>query len=274
MSKFPKGTLEIVPEFQSLFISSGVLAQEYSSCAIPNYRVIFPPVPDFLEVTSNYTGTYYTGFIVDLLYAMGVAGRFTYTLKVAKNTQFGKRLEDGCFNGAAGAVASNNADITFVADVTNYVDILDFTAPILKADVQIVYNTRTGLNGAYYAVPANTATRDYIERSRNPELQAIWANILAYAPKSLPNTYAEGLALVKSGGWALIARAVVIDNDVYRSYGLLAKDPKIIRRTYDCFAVQKGSNLLQKLNRIILQLQEDGTIPALLAKWFPYSITS
>lgn len=34
-----------------------------------------------------------------------------------------------------------------------------------------------------------------------------------------------------------------------------------------------GSLLKQKLNKIILELQDDGTIPALLTKWFPYSTT-
>jgi hypothetical protein len=255
----------------SLFIGSGVLTQEYSSCALPNYRVILPPWPGLIDVTSNYTGTYYTGFLVDLLYAMGVVGRFTYTVQVTKNTQGGHLSPDGCVNGAVGAVASNVADITFLYGVLERLDFLDFTTPILRSDAQIVYNTRTGLNGAYYAVPANTAIRDFLERSKNPEIQAIWDNILTYAPRSLPQTYSEGIDLVKKGGWAFVGRALFIDNDIYGSYGLLAKDPKILLRSYGGFAVQYGSPLRQRLNKVIHQLHLDGTIPALLAKWFPYS---
>lgn len=48
-------------------------------------------------------------------------------------------------------------------EVPEYQEVLDFTTPIFRSDVQVVYNTRTGLNGAHYAVMENTATRDYIE---------------------------------------------------------------------------------------------------------------
>lgn len=54
--------------------------------------------------------------------------------------------------------------------------------------------------------------------------------------------------LVRSGGWAFIGRTPAIDNDVFFSYGLLAKSPQILKKTYGSFAVQYGRHIIYNMS--------------------------
>lgn len=79
-----------------------------------------------------------------------------------------------------------------------------------------------------------------LQASKDPRLQAIWANVLRWAPRSLPATYEEAIALVRGGGWALFGRTPAIDQAVCASSGVIAKDPTVYKTTYASFGVQKG----------------------------------
>ncbi|XP_055348170.1 uncharacterized protein LOC129595257 [Paramacrobiotus metropolitanus] len=267
----------VVAVLSSVILCGCLVDGQTTQCSIPNYRVMAIPLPGFTNVYTNATGTYYTGFVIDLLYAMARVANFTFTISLGNPSDFGRTTgqasSGGCFGGGIGSLQSGGFDILAAAMdyVYGYNTAVDFTAPIFRSDVQFIYNTYTGLANSYYMVIGNTAGRDLLENSKDPTLMAIWANIQKWLPTSLPNTYEEAIALVKMGGWALFGRTPLIDQAVCDSYGQIAKDPKVYKRTYASFAVQKNSNILSKLNLAILQLQGDNTIDNLLYKWFPCS---
>ncbi|XP_055348148.1 glutamine-binding periplasmic protein-like [Paramacrobiotus metropolitanus] len=257
--------------------------QTVSQCVTPVYRVLVTPLKTFTDVFTNSSGTYYTGFNIDVLFAIAKRANFSFTIGTTPNSAFGSSSGqvstsgETCFGSNSGVsiFQQQQYDIYAVAldQVSEYLTAVDFTTPIFRSDVQILYNVQAGLNNnTKYSVISQTAGKDVLIMTKNPRLMAIWANIQANAPTSLPQTYDDAINLIKNQGYAFVGRTPLIDQEVCNSYYQIAKDPTIFKQTYASFAVQKGNNdLLDKINRAILSLQEDNTIPTLLTKWFPCS---
>lgn len=247
-----------------------VWSQAYNGQATPNYRVLGIVNPPFINAADS-SGEF-SGVTIDLLDAMAAAGRFTYTFSLHTDSSYGRVLPNGTTTGALGQLVANNTDIAALdASVTQAREsVVDFLIPFYQSQTRIVVNVADNFAHIKYAVFAESTIASYLQTSKIPRDQAIWANIQANLPGSLVANDAAGIALVLQGGYAYLLDTPDSQLRVREHPGVLALRPEIILTKYYAFAVQQGSPIRESLNLAYLSVLESGRVQQLSEQNFPH----
>ncbi|XP_055340760.1 glutamate receptor ionotropic, delta-1-like [Paramacrobiotus metropolitanus] len=209
-----------------------------------------------------------TGFLNDYVAAVMAQANLTYTVTQQPDSRYGALQADGTWNGLVGSLVNKSADIV-AADltITSIRDtVIDFTDPYTPVHLRVVININaSSADGLKYLVTKDSSDQIFIQSSKEPKIQAIWANI--QANNGFVDNYQVGLDKVLSGGYALIMESVAGGAFNAANPGVAKITDDVLWETYYAFGVQQGSPLRLQLSRVIEKLNAIGTTQTLFAKW-------
>jgi len=253
-------------------VSSVCSSSSSAGTPIPNLKIIGVVHPPFLNA-ADANGNF-SGFIIDLLKAMGKAGSFTFDFSIQADGNQGTRLDNGTTTGALDRLVKKEFDVEAVDFTISEArdTAVDFLHPFYQTQNRVLVNVAdaaSNFTNVKYLVFSSTVQKWLQTATVDPRLVAINANVQANLPESKVSSIAAGVALVLKGGYALVL-------DLPDGYFAVKANPGKLKLTNDVlltkffgFAVQQGSPYTENLNLAFETVMESGTYQQLLDKHIP-----
>ncbi|CCD61468.1 GLutamate Receptor family (AMPA) [Caenorhabditis elegans] len=118
-----------------------------------------------------------------------------------------------------------------------------------------------------YGVLKSGSTMDFFRESKIPMYERMWSVMESSSPGVFVNSSREGIARVKSGGYAYMMESSMLEYYLERDCELQSIGGLLDSKGYG-IALPKGSPLRDILSRTVLQLQERTILEALKNKWW------
>ncbi|CAL2032733.1 unnamed protein product [Caenorhabditis brenneri] len=118
-----------------------------------------------------------------------------------------------------------------------------------------------------YGVLKSGSTMDFFRESKIPMYERMWSVMESSSPGVFVNSSREGIARVKSGGYAYMMESSMLEYYLERDCDLQSIGGLLDSKGYG-IALPKGSPLRDILSRTVLQLQERTILEALKNKWW------
>lgn len=161
-------------------------------------------------------------------------------------------------------------------------EVIDFTRPFLNVEAtMLMRRPPTGQenqiaassdllnqnNFLYGTLNAGVIIRAF-RTSNDSVYRAIWRKMRKFKPSVFTNTNEEGIDRARKGDYVFIIPSTIGDYIIKRApCDLITVDRFLMRRSYG-LAVQKGSALLPRLNKILSLLELNGFLHHLYKKWW------
>lgn len=228
--------------------------------------------------------TRYEGYIVDLMNEISHLLGFQYRIIPVESGSFGYRNTAGNWDGLVGELTNKRADIAaaplFITSHRS--EVVDFTRPFLHVSATLL--TKKPLKGVENIIEMpedlllnpnikfGTLNSGIIIRefrfSNNSVNRKIWEHMRKNSPNSFTKSNEEGIKKVRNGNYVYILPNTIGDYITHREPCDLVTHSKFLMNRGYGLAVQKGSALLPRLDKIISLLEMNGFLHRLYQKWW------